>query len=218
MTLRTAEGLRETTYGRIKYNLEQKLYAPFAIPSTKNLVKVFDILRKRNVKLDTNDKEGNRISISQRVFHHSYDSGPSWKTKGIAVAVRQKLPEEIVHGEKYLSIIMTRDQKEKIQLATCVVEPTITNEERQKYGDYKRIGDLRLDYIKSKGKFEKGIVDGNDDAFGLPTGEWFIDKEPFELSLTRAYLLLVNEILGVGEVPPIKSRQNIAGLIETGVI
>jgi len=216
MTLLTPEAGRHSRLGQLKYSFEQKIYAPLAIPSPKNLFKVFDTLKHRKINMNEKDEKGNQIQITQTTPEHYYTGGPHWFTKGVRIAIRQKLPEDRVNGEKYLSIIMSRDEKEDIRFSTCVVEPTTTLDEQQELGDFKRIGDLRMDYLHPNGKFENGGVDGNDDGLGIPTGEWFIDGQHFDNSITRAYLLLVNKLFGVGEVPPIGSQRDIQvrGLLE----
>lgn len=208
MTLLTSETGRQSRFGQLRYSFEQKIYAPFAVPSTKNLFKLFDTLKRKKVDMDAKDEEGNHIQIMQTTPEHYYDNGPHWFTKGVRVAVRQKLPEALVGGEKYLSIIMSRDEKNDIRFATCVVVPTTTIDEQHEFGDYKRIGDLRMDYLHPNGKFENGGVDGNDDGLGVPTGDWFIDGHNFDNSITRAYLLLVNKLFGVGNVPPLGSKRD----------
>lgn len=209
MALLTPESARQSTLGHLIYSFEWRKYAPFAIPSTKNLFKVFDTLRSKKVDMDLHDEEGNHIEINQTTPEHYFTGGPHWFTKGVRVAIRQKLPEDRVQGEKYLSIIMSRDEKEDIRFATCVVVPTTTIDEEHEYGKYKRIGDLRMDYLHPNGKFENGGVDGNDDGLGIPTGEWFIDGQNFDNSITRAYLLLVNRLFGVGEIPPLGSKRDV---------
>jgi len=194
MTLFTKEGGRPNFLTHIIRQYEWHKYAPFIEPSSKNLFNVFDILRRRKINIDATDLEGNRIEVNQRVFRHWYTGGPEWTTNGIRVSIRQKLPEDAVGGAKYLSIIMSRDEKGNIDLATCVVVPTTTLDEQDQFGDYMRIGDLRTDTLTK-----------NDNPFGKPEGKWFKEGQSFDASVTRAYLLLVKQLFGLGEVPPLGS-------------
>lgn len=216
MALLTLESKRPRVISQLIRKAENRLYAHFETPSIENLFSMFDIFRHKKTDLDVTDVEGNRIKVIQLTYTHEITGLSRYQTKGVRVSIRQKLPEEKVHSEKYLSLIMSRDEKGDIDLATCVVEPTTTIEEKMEYGDYKRIGDLRIDYLSKKKGFKKGVVDGNDDGFGIPTGEWFLDGQSFDNAVTRGYLLLANRLFGVGEVPQLKktAKPQISGLLE----
>lgn len=206
MSLLTLENKHPRAISQLIRKVENKIYEHFATPSVENLFGMFDIFRRKKADLDLTDIEGNRIEVNQLTYTHEITGISRYQTKGVRVAIRQKLPEEKVKGEKYLSLIMSRDEKGDLDLATCVVEPTTTIEDKMEYGDYKRIGDLRIDYISKKKGFRKGVVDGNDDMYGFPTGEWFLDGQSFDNAVTRAYLLLANRLFGVGNVPDLKTK------------
>ena len=164
---------------------KEKRYAYLSEPSAKNILTTLDILRKHKTSVDTVDGEGNHIEILPTTFKHEILDFTPWFTEGITVKVKQKLPVDTVGGLRYLSTT------------------TQTESDRYRYGAYKREGDLRTDYIQPNGIYESGIVDGNDDGFGLPTGEWFIDGQAFFNATARAYKLLTRTAFGIGDVPPL---------------
>lgn len=188
MALLTAEGSKPYSLRTLIHNFEYRRYSHLANPSVENLFEVFDIFRRKKTKHGSIDEEGNIIEISQIRLKHYFTNGPHYETKGVKIAIRQKLPENRVGGEKYLSIIMSRDEKQEIHISTCVVVPTTNELDREQFGNYMRIGDLRTDYIYKKNGLQTGDVDGNDDGFGIPTGEWFLDGQSFDNAVTRAYL------------------------------
>lgn len=196
------------------HSYEEWAYRGLEVPTGKNFLRVMDILTKKDTALETTDHEGNIISIEPTVFHHTMGEY-SWNERGITVRVRQRLPSGMVDGDKYLSTIIRRAGKGTADVSTCVVVPT-EGDEVYEYGDFKRIGDLRIDYIREDGSFSEGIVDGNDNAFGLPTGEWHIDGVPHHNALFRAYSLVVNYAFGVGEVPPLGYQYGGSGMLESG--
>ena len=212
MTLRHENGIFGHFIRQI-HEYEQTKYAPLATPSTANLVRIFNDLRRKKAEVYYINGYGDIIDIEQIECRHFYTDGPSYSTNGVRVAVRQKLPEDKVGGVKYLSTIMRRDGKGEINLSTCVVIPTTSEIDKEQYGDFKRIGDLRSDYVSPKGKFREFDVDGNDDAYGIQTGKWGIRGSAFEGALTRAYLLIVNRLYNVGSVHPINSPPQASGLM-----
>jgi hypothetical protein len=185
-------------FTQIREDRERARIEKLVDPSISNMFELMTRIKKEKLQVDATDDEGNMIRVAQVKYNHTF-SPPTispYTSSGVKITVRQKLPEDRVGGEKYLSTIFGRDERQDITVCTCVVTP---DEELE----FRRVGDLRVDYLRKKTGFNEGVVDGNDNEFGIPTGEWHIDGVPYDGALTRAYQLLLRETYQVGEVQPL---------------
>lgn len=210
MTLLSAE--KPGFLGMLNKKFENKRYAPLAEPSRTHLFRLFEILEGQKARLTLSSRDNDRIDIE------SFDvNQPSGLTNNAVITVRQPVTDEI---GRYIEIVLERGKKENgdtdkncIVASTAVVDQVATG---NGVPEFKQFGQLkRHDSITKEDRYEPFeeigtyLVDNEECSH-----EWLAQDSFFSMAITRAYLLLVKDLFGIGKVQGLSNFRDLIKMFD----
>lgn len=210
MTLLSAE--KPGFLGMLNKKLENKRYAPLAEPSRAHLFRLFEILEGQKARLTLSSKDNDRIDIE--IFDVNQPSG---HTNNAVITVRQPVTDEI---GRYIEIVLERGKEENgdtdkncIVASTAVVEQVATVNgvpEFRLFGQLKRHDSITKDGHYDPFNYNYRYFINNHSS----ENRWVIGGEYFSEAITRAYLVLANNLFGIGEVRDLSDYQDLIKMFD----